>query len=187
MISKTPGAVICTSGLKWLVARHRSRAEEHRNRSDLPVFFRRRATHDDVQGGHGRQVEIKIEVIAAADEDGRGFFHFGSSRVVRGQVNRVKRRIYGSGSIGRAGLTNRWRVHRIPRLGDDGDEVGAGIEGREFERSLVVGLIGSRGYGATDAGTVVIAPERDAGVAHRFAEFVEDVAGEHGRGDEAQS
>jgi len=105
--------------------------------------FRRRTTHDDVQGGHGRQVEIEIKMIAAADEDGGGVFHFGSSSVVRGQVNHVKRTINlrridlrtigGSGSIRRARLTNRGRVYCIPRLGCDGDEVGSSIEGREFE------------------------------------------------------
>ena len=88
-------------------------------------------------------MEIKIKTIAAADEDGRGVFDFGSSRVVRGQVNHVERTIDGGGSIWRARLTNRRRVYRIPRLGCGGDEVGAGIERREFERSQIVRLVGS--------------------------------------------
>jgi len=51
---------------------------------------------------------------------------------------------------------------------------------------LIVGLIGARAHGSADTGAVVIAPERDGRRAYRFTEFVEDVAGEHGRGNKTQ-
>src|SRR6478609_4973755 len=120
-------------------------------------------------------------MIAASDKDGRGIFNVGGSRVVRGQVNHVQRTIDGGGNIGRAGLPDRWRVNGIPRLGYGGDEVGAGIEGSEFERAQIVGLIASIADGAADARAVIVAPESDSGRADWFSGFVEDVAGEHRR------
>ena len=161
-------------------------ALEQRGHLEALPAFRRRHTQDHVQGGYGRQAKIKVQTVAAANEDRRGIFNFGSSGVVRRQVNHVQRTIDLGGSIGRAGLTDRWRVYGIPRLGYGGDEVGAGIERCEFERAQIVGLIGSIAHGAADAGAVVVAPERDRGGAYRFSGFVEDVAGEHRRAHQPQ-
>ena len=99
-------------------------ALEKRGQLEAPSAFERRNTQENVQSGHRRQMEIKIETIAAPDEDGRGVFDFGCSRVVRGQVNDVKRASDGGGSIrrpfdeSRAGVshTTAWLPRRRSRF-----------------------------------------------------------------------
>ena len=77
-------------------------------------------------------------------------------------------------------------MYGIPRLGYGGDEIGTGIEGSEFKRAQIVGLVGSIAHGAADARAVIIAPERNRGSADRFTGFVEDMARKHGRGNQTQ-
>src|SRR5208282_187609 len=121
-------------------------------------------TKEQVEGRNRVQMNIGLQVIAAANGDRGSIVGFGRIAVVGDGISSIKRPVDGSGEILGFGLMRRDGMQGIPRRRGGRDEVGAGVERGELVCALIVGGIGVNSADTTDACAAIFTVKRNHGM-----------------------
>ena len=141
---------------------------------------------EQMKGWNRIQMNVGLQMIAAADGDGSSVVGLRGIAVIRDGIRDIERLVDGGREISGARLAGGDSMQRVPGLRGRGDEIGASVEMRELVATLIVRHRDAKFDDAAHADLTIFTVKRNRGLANWLSQFVENLAGKHGRRVETQ-